>query len=104
MLFPLLSLISIATFFKDKPCISRQSGELLSIGIREGISSVTLCPSFIASLYPEPSEPVRGYDFPPVAIITLSKLYSFSPFTVKVPSVFLITDFTFSYISLAPEA
>ena len=39
------------------------------MGTREGQSSVTVCPALFAISYPSPTDPVEGYDRPPVARI-----------------------------------
>ncbi len=53
---------------------------MVSIGTSEGKILVILWPRRVANLYPLPSEPVFGYDFPPVAITTFLAINTFSLF------------------------
>ena len=80
--FP-LSIIFSDTFFNVKPCSSLQILSSLLNGTSPGLSSVIFSPFLCKMSNALPSLPVVGYDFPPVAIITLSA--RISPLFVFIP-------------------
>ena len=51
----------IATFFSVNPCNSLHVAKsYVSKGINDGLSSVIVCPTFFANMYPSPVDPVNG--------------------------------------------
>ena len=91
-----------ATFFSESPIMGDVSSRQ-TMGTREGQSSVTVCPALFAISYPSPTDPVEGYDRPPVARITAECLCSPSPSRTprQAPSS-IIRDFTRECTNVPP--
>ena len=67
----------------EKPCILAQYSSSLSSGTSDGWHGTMLCPSSCAILYPDPVEPVSGYDRPPVHM--MAARHSIMPDSVLTP-------------------
>ena len=56
---------------RDNPDNGLTHSSAVTSGTKDGLGGIIVCPNVRAKVSPSPVEPVRGYDLPPVAMITL---------------------------------